>query len=73
VEGPVRGKLESKISRKPAKRSEVVSPVDESNKFLDKFWANTMGASDESNWICQLRIRLDCKATWGHTICAKDI
>ena len=63
MEGPERGKLESKIARNPIKRSGVKSPVDESNKLLDELWAKTMDASDWSDWICQLCIRFGCKAT----------
>jgi hypothetical protein len=48
------------------------SPVDESNKLLDELWAKTMGVSDGSDWICQLRTHFGCKATWWRTTCGKD-
>jgi hypothetical protein len=41
----------------------VENPVDESNKLLDELWAKTVGASDWSDWICQLRAHFSCKAT----------
>ena len=63
MEGPERGKLESKIARNLARRSEVESPVDESNILLDKMWAKIMSASDWSDWICQLSTCFGCKAT----------
>jgi hypothetical protein len=37
--------------------------MDESNKFLDELWAKTMGASNESDWICQLCIRFSYETT----------
>jgi hypothetical protein len=46
VEGPKREKLKSKIARNPVRRSEVESPIDESNKLLNKLWVKTMSASN---------------------------
>jgi hypothetical protein len=72
VEGLERKKLESKITRNPTRISVVESPMDESNKLLDRLWVKMMGASDWSDWICQLRTYFDCNATWRHTTYAKD-
>jgi Rieske Fe-S protein len=69
MEGPERGKIESKIARNPVKRSEVESLIDKSNKLLDKLWAKTMGASDGSDRICQLCTHFGCEETWGHSMC----
>jgi len=41
----------------------VESPVDKSNKLLDELWAKMVGASDWSDWICQLRASFSWKAT----------
>jgi hypothetical protein len=52
VEGPMRGKVESKIVRNLAMKSKVESPVNDSNGLLDELWAKIVGASDWSDWIC---------------------
>lgn len=69
MEGPERQKLESKITRNPARRSEVESLVDESNILLDELRTKMVCASD---WICQLCARFGSKVTWGYTTCAKN-
>ena len=52
MKGPELGKLKSKIARNIARKSEVESLMDESNKLLDELWAKTIGASDRSGQIC---------------------
>jgi hypothetical protein len=72
MEGLERGKLESKIAWNPTRRSEVESPMDESNILLNDLWVETIGVSDGSDQICQLYTRFGCEATWGCTTYAKD-
>jgi hypothetical protein len=54
-------------------RSEVKSPMDESNKLLDELWVKTMGASGGSDRIYQLYTRFDCEVTWGCTTSTKEV
>jgi len=63
IKGLEQGKLESKITRNPTRRSEVESPMDESNILLDELWAKMMSAFDESDQICQLHTRFGYEAT----------
>jgi hypothetical protein len=49
MEGPKRGKVESKIARNLERRNEMGSPMDDSNRLPDKFWGKTIGASDGSD------------------------
>ena len=65
--------MESKIARNPAMRSEVKSPMNESNRLFDELWVKTMGASSRSDQICQLYTRFGCEVTWGCTTCAKEV
>jgi hypothetical protein len=49
MEGPKRGKVESKIARNLGRRNEMGSPMDKSNRLPDKFWGKMIGASDGSD------------------------
>ena len=68
----MRGKVESKIVRNLAMRSKVESPVNDSNGLLDELWAKIVGASDWSDWICQLHAHFGCKEAQRRTTCAKN-
>jgi hypothetical protein len=63
MEGPKRGKVESKITRNLERRNEMGSPMDDSNRLPDKFWGKTIGASDGSDRISLLYTRFGYEAT----------